>query len=95
MLTETKAQLLGSNWPAFISVRLSLFTFAKIWHTESLLIISCVCVIYWIFFLFAFFQVLLNNYRSVVRNQGSKADELEKEFSKLNHDISALQEKVT
>lgn len=52
-------------------------------------------MIYWIFFLFAFFQVLLNNYRSVVRNQGSKADELEKEFSKLNHDISALQEKVT
>ncbi|XP_047936003.2 laminin subunit alpha-3 isoform X1 [Anser cygnoides] len=39
-------------------------------------------------------KVLLNNYRSVVRNQGSKADELEKEFSKLNHDISALQEKA-
>uniref|UniRef100_A0A8B9U691 Laminin subunit alpha 3 n=1 Tax=Anas zonorhyncha TaxID=75864 RepID=A0A8B9U691_9AVES len=39
-------------------------------------------------------KVLLNNYRSVVRNQGSKADELEKEFSKLNHDINALQEKA-
>uniref|UniRef100_A0A8V0XP31 Laminin subunit alpha 3 n=1 Tax=Gallus gallus TaxID=9031 RepID=A0A8V0XP31_CHICK len=39
-------------------------------------------------------KVLLNNYRSVLHNQGSKADELEKEFSKLNHDLNALQEKV-
>ncbi|OXB81671.1 UNVERIFIED_CONTAM: hypothetical protein H355_008920 [Colinus virginianus] len=39
-------------------------------------------------------KVLLNNYRSALRNQGSKADELEKEFSKLNHDVNALQEKA-
>lgn len=39
-------------------------------------------------------KVLLNNYRSVLHNQGSKADELEKEFSKLNHDLNALQEKA-
>uniref|UniRef100_A0A669QW11 Laminin subunit alpha 3 n=1 Tax=Phasianus colchicus TaxID=9054 RepID=A0A669QW11_PHACC len=38
-------------------------------------------------------KVLLNNHRSVLRNQGSKADELENEFSKLNHDVNALQEK--
>uniref|UniRef100_A0A672U406 Laminin subunit alpha 3 n=1 Tax=Strigops habroptila TaxID=2489341 RepID=A0A672U406_STRHB len=40
-------------------------------------------------------KVLLNNYRSVVRNQGSKVDELETEFFNLNHDVNALQEKVT
>uniref|UniRef100_A0A8C3XYJ3 Laminin subunit alpha 3 n=1 Tax=Catharus ustulatus TaxID=91951 RepID=A0A8C3XYJ3_CATUS len=40
-------------------------------------------------------KVLLNNYHSVVRNQGSKVDELETEFVKLNRDINALQEKVT
>nr|XP_021142755.1 laminin subunit alpha-3 isoform X2 [Columba livia] len=39
-------------------------------------------------------KVLLNNYRSVVHNQGSKADELETEFIKLNRDINALQEKA-
>ncbi|XP_009989305.1 PREDICTED: laminin subunit alpha-3, partial [Tauraco erythrolophus] len=39
-------------------------------------------------------KVLLNNYRSVVRNQGSKVDELETEFSNLNHDVNALQEKA-
>ncbi|XP_071660282.1 laminin subunit alpha-3 isoform X2 [Patagioenas fasciata] len=39
-------------------------------------------------------KVLLNNYRSVVHNQGSKADELETEFINLNHDINALQEKA-
>ncbi|KAM9260806.1 laminin subunit alpha-3 [Cariama cristata] len=39
-------------------------------------------------------QVLLNNYRSVVHNQGSKADELETEFINLNHDVNALQEKA-
>ncbi|XP_052643533.1 laminin subunit alpha-3 isoform X2 [Harpia harpyja] len=39
-------------------------------------------------------KVLLNNYRSVVRNQGSKVDELETEFINLNHDINALQEKA-
>uniref|UniRef100_A0A8B9FEP2 Laminin subunit alpha 3 n=1 Tax=Amazona collaria TaxID=241587 RepID=A0A8B9FEP2_9PSIT len=38
---------------------------------------------------------LLNNYRSVVHNQGSKVDELETEFFNLNHDVNALQEKVT
>ncbi|KAM4686050.1 LOW QUALITY PROTEIN: laminin subunit alpha-3 [Amazona ochrocephala] len=37
---------------------------------------------------------LLNNYRSVVRNQGSKVDELETEFFNLNHDVNALQEKA-
>lgn len=51
-------------------------------------------VIYWIVF-FLSFQVLLNNYHSVVRNQGSKVDELETEFIKLNRDINGLQEKVT
>uniref|UniRef100_A0A8C8EC97 Laminin subunit alpha 3 n=1 Tax=Otus sunia TaxID=257818 RepID=A0A8C8EC97_9STRI len=40
-------------------------------------------------------KVLLNNYRSVVHNQGSKADELETEFINLNRDVNALQEKVT
>ncbi|XP_009704443.1 PREDICTED: laminin subunit alpha-3-like, partial [Cariama cristata] len=39
-------------------------------------------------------QVLLNNYHSVVHNQGSKADELETEFINLNHDVNALQEKA-
>ncbi|KFQ07236.1 Laminin subunit alpha-3, partial [Haliaeetus albicilla] len=39
-------------------------------------------------------KVLLNNYHSVVRNQGSKVDELETEFINLNHDINALQEKA-
>ncbi|XP_030366805.1 laminin subunit alpha-3 isoform X3 [Strigops habroptila] len=39
-------------------------------------------------------KVLLNNYRSVVRNQGSKVDELETEFFNLNHDVNALQEKA-
>ncbi|KFQ61756.1 Laminin subunit alpha-3, partial [Pelecanus crispus] len=39
-------------------------------------------------------KVLLNNYRSVVHNQGSKADELETEFSNLNYEINALQEKA-
>ncbi|KFP91421.1 Laminin subunit alpha-3, partial [Apaloderma vittatum] len=39
-------------------------------------------------------KVLLNNYRSVVHNQGSKVDELETEFVNLNHDINALQEKA-
>ncbi|XP_075350602.1 laminin subunit alpha-3 [Mycteria americana] len=39
-------------------------------------------------------KVLLNNYRSVVRNQGSKVDELETEFINLNHDVDALQEKA-
>ncbi|KAM6103707.1 LOW QUALITY PROTEIN: laminin subunit alpha-3 [Theristicus caerulescens] len=39
-------------------------------------------------------KVLLNNYRSVVHNQGSKADELETEFINLNHDVNALQEKA-
>lgn len=39
--------------------------------------------------------MLLNNYRSVVHNQGSKVDELETEFIKLNRDVNALQEKVT
>uniref|UniRef100_A0A8B9NMD6 Laminin subunit alpha 3 n=1 Tax=Accipiter nisus TaxID=211598 RepID=A0A8B9NMD6_9AVES len=39
-------------------------------------------------------KVLLNNYRSVVHNQGSKVDELETEFINLNHDINALQEKA-
>ncbi|XP_010131481.1 PREDICTED: laminin subunit alpha-3, partial [Buceros rhinoceros silvestris] len=39
-------------------------------------------------------EVLLNNYRSVVHNQGSKVDELETEFINLNHDINALQEKA-
>ncbi|KFO11861.1 Laminin subunit alpha-3, partial [Balearica regulorum gibbericeps] len=39
-------------------------------------------------------KVLLNNYRSVVRNQGSKVDELETEFINLNHDVNALQEKA-
>lgn len=51
-------------------------------------------VIYWITF-FRSFQVLLNNYRSVVHNQGSKVDELETDFSKLDRDVNALQEKVT
>lgn len=51
-------------------------------------------VIYWIVF-FLSFQVLLNNYRSVVQNQGSKVDELETEFIKLDRDLNALQEKVT
>lgn len=51
-------------------------------------------VIYWIVF-FLSFQVLLNNYRSVVHNQGSKVDELETEFIKLDRDLNALQEKVT
>lgn len=51
-------------------------------------------VIYWIGF-FLSFQVLLNNYRSVVQNQGSKVDELETEFIKLDRDLNALQEKVT
>uniref|UniRef100_A0A8C5TBM3 Laminin subunit alpha 3 n=1 Tax=Malurus cyaneus samueli TaxID=2593467 RepID=A0A8C5TBM3_9PASS len=37
---------------------------------------------------------LLNNYRSVVHNQGSKVDELEREFIKLDHDVNALQEKA-
>lgn len=46
-------------------------------------------------FFFSSFQVLLNNYRSVVHNQGSKIDELETEFINLNHDVNALQEKVT
>lgn len=46
------------------------------------------------FFFFLSFQVLLNNYRSVVHNQGSKVDELETEFINLNHDINTLQEKV-
>uniref|UniRef100_A0A8C9N7H9 Laminin subunit alpha 3 n=1 Tax=Serinus canaria TaxID=9135 RepID=A0A8C9N7H9_SERCA len=40
-------------------------------------------------------KVLLNNYRSVVHNQGSKVDELETEFINLNRDVNALQEKVT
>ncbi|KFW72369.1 Laminin subunit alpha-3, partial [Pygoscelis adeliae] len=39
-------------------------------------------------------KVLLNNYRSVVQNQGSKVDELETEFINLNHDVNALQEKA-
>ncbi|NWX20634.1 LAMA3 protein, partial [Aegotheles bennettii] len=39
-------------------------------------------------------KVLLNNYRSVVRNQGSKIDELETEFINLNNDVNALQEKA-
>ncbi|KAF2985215.1 hypothetical protein EK904_007529 [Melospiza melodia maxima] len=39
-------------------------------------------------------KVLLNNYRSVVHNQGSKVDELETEFVKLNRDVNALQEKA-
>lgn len=39
-------------------------------------------------------KVLLNNYRSVVHNQGSKADELETEFIKLDRDLNALQEKA-
>ncbi|KFP23247.1 Laminin subunit alpha-3, partial [Egretta garzetta] len=39
-------------------------------------------------------KVLLNNHRSVVHNQGSKVDELEAEFMKLNHDVNALQEKA-
>ncbi|KAL9868319.1 laminin subunit alpha-3 isoform 2-T2 [Geothlypis trichas] len=39
-------------------------------------------------------KVLLNNYRSVVHNQGSKVDELETEFIKLNRDVNALQEKA-
>uniref|UniRef100_A0A8C0V620 Laminin subunit alpha 3 n=1 Tax=Cyanistes caeruleus TaxID=156563 RepID=A0A8C0V620_CYACU len=39
-------------------------------------------------------KVLLSNYRSVVHNQGSKADELETEFIKLDRDLNALQEKV-
>ncbi|XP_009072322.1 PREDICTED: laminin subunit alpha-3, partial [Acanthisitta chloris] len=39
-------------------------------------------------------KVLMNNYHSVVHNQGSKVDELETEFTKLNHDINALQEKA-
>lgn len=51
-------------------------------------------VIYWIVF-FLSFQVLLNNYRSVVQNQGSKVDELETEFIKLDRDLNGLQEKVT
>lgn len=51
-------------------------------------------MIYWIIF-FLSFQVLLNNYRSVVHNQGSKVDELETDFIKLGRDINALQEKVT
>ncbi|XP_010083326.1 PREDICTED: laminin subunit alpha-3-like, partial [Pterocles gutturalis] len=39
-------------------------------------------------------KVLLNNYRSVVHNQGSKVDELETEFINLNHYVNALQEKA-
>ncbi|XP_039404924.1 laminin subunit alpha-3 isoform X1 [Corvus cornix cornix] len=39
-------------------------------------------------------KVLLNNYRSVVHNQGSKVDELETEFLKLDRDLNALQEKA-
>ncbi|XP_016152212.1 PREDICTED: laminin subunit alpha-3 [Ficedula albicollis] len=39
-------------------------------------------------------KVLLNNYRSVVHNQGSKVDELETEFVKLDRDVNALQEKA-
>ncbi|XP_051468097.1 laminin subunit alpha-3 [Apus apus] len=39
-------------------------------------------------------KVLLNNYRSVVHNQGSKIDELETEFTNLNNDLNALQEKA-
>ncbi|XP_014792368.1 PREDICTED: laminin subunit alpha-3-like [Calidris pugnax] len=39
-------------------------------------------------------KVLLNNYRSVVRNQDSKVDELETELINLNHDVNALQEKA-
>ncbi|XP_031359594.2 laminin subunit alpha-3 [Lonchura striata] len=39
-------------------------------------------------------KVLLNNYHSVVHNQGSKVDELETEFIKLNRDVDALQEKA-
>ncbi|KAM8811022.1 laminin subunit alpha-3 [Eudromia elegans] len=39
-------------------------------------------------------KVLLNNYRSVVRNQGSKVDEMETDFINLNHDVNALQEKA-
>uniref|UniRef100_A0A8C6ZTL4 Laminin subunit alpha 3 n=1 Tax=Nothoprocta perdicaria TaxID=30464 RepID=A0A8C6ZTL4_NOTPE len=40
-------------------------------------------------------KVLLDNYRSVVRNQGSKVDEMETDFINLNRDVNALQEKVT
>ncbi|RMC15508.1 hypothetical protein DUI87_07700 [Hirundo rustica rustica] len=39
-------------------------------------------------------KVLLNNYRSVVHNQGSKVDELETDFIKLDRDVNALQEKA-
>ncbi|XP_064363379.1 laminin subunit alpha-3 isoform X2 [Dromaius novaehollandiae] len=40
-------------------------------------------------------KVLLNNYRSVVHNQGSKVDELEtSNFINLNRDVNALQEKA-
>ncbi|XP_039586057.1 laminin subunit alpha-3-like isoform X1 [Passer montanus] len=39
-------------------------------------------------------KVLLNNYRSAVHNQGSKVDELETEFIKLNRAVNALQEKA-
>ncbi|XP_014426018.2 laminin subunit alpha-3 isoform X2 [Pelodiscus sinensis] len=39
-------------------------------------------------------QVLLNNYRSTVLNQGSKAGELETDLINLNREINALQEKA-
>ncbi|XP_055561723.1 laminin subunit alpha-3 [Falco cherrug] len=39
-------------------------------------------------------KVLLKNYHSVVRNQGSKVDELETEFINLNHEVNTLQEKA-
>uniref|UniRef100_A0A8C3XFQ3 Laminin subunit alpha 3 n=1 Tax=Cyanoderma ruficeps TaxID=181631 RepID=A0A8C3XFQ3_9PASS len=39
-------------------------------------------------------KVLLNNYRSVVHNQGSKVDELETDFIELGRAINALQEKA-
>ncbi|XP_054036118.1 laminin subunit alpha-3 [Dryobates pubescens] len=39
-------------------------------------------------------KLSLDSFRSGVRKQGSKVDELEAEFSNLNHDVNALQEKA-
>lgn len=86
---------MGRNCSVLISVILLSFTLDKDLIQWIFFFLSAVqWVIYWIVF-FLSFQVLLNNYHSVVRNQGSKVDELETEFIKLNRDINGLQEKVT
>lgn len=95
ILIDKRAQVLGSSGSAFVSVMPLLFTLGKDLTQWIFAFVSCVWVIYWVYFFFLSFQVLLNNYRSVVHNQGSKVDELETEFINLNHDVNALQEKVT